>query len=234
MLEEPVTGVRLYEEGGVAQSRVRAGGDSDVAYVRLMSVLLQGSRDVLLLGCGGGSLAGMLHRRGSSVTVVDVNPVSFELARTFFWMPPDVSCVSGDARDFLAAPGRTFDAIGVDVGGPRFSYTAVLNPVAVGDACRALRTGGRIAVNISLEAPDDPVPGRIADRFAAEGLAVWVLSEPPHSNEVNAVIVASRRPERPSDLASLAGEGWSLARLGEGRNRQLTRGGAQRSVEADA
>jgi SAM-dependent methyltransferase len=218
----------------VAQSRVRAGGEADVAYVRLMSALLQGSRDVLLLGCGGGSLAGMLHRRGSAVTVVDLNPVSFELARTFFWMPPDIACLAADARDFLSASGRTFDAIGVDVGGPRFSYTAVLNPVAVADACRALRAGGRIAVNISLEAPDDPVPGRIADRFAAEGLAVWVLSEPPHSDEVNAVILVSDRPETPSNLASLAGDGWSLAHLGTRRRRQRPRGLLRRRMGADA
>src|SRR5262249_5669889 len=84
VLEDPVTGARLYEEGRVAQSRVLPGGEADVLYIRLMASLLTGSPAALLLGCGGGSLASMLCRRGSRVAVVEVNPISFQLARTFF------------------------------------------------------------------------------------------------------------------------------------------------------
>jgi SAM-dependent methyltransferase len=218
--EERATGARLYDEDGVAQSRVRAGGEADVAYIRLMAALLEGSSDALLLGCGGGSLASMLRRRGSSVTVVDLNPVSFVLARVFFWMPPEVVCVAADARDFLRTQDRMFDAIGIDIGGPRFSYTAALDASTVAGARRALRHCRRIAINISLEAPDDPVPGRIAERFAAEGLEVWLLSESPDQSEVNTIILASDRSERPSELTALAGGTWSLAKLGAPRRRQ--------------
>ena len=177
VLEDPSTGARLYEEGGVSQSRVLAGGEADVAYVRLMAALLEGGADVLLLGCGGGALATMLHRRGSRVTVVEVNPISFQLARTFFWMPSGIECITADVREFVCPQRRTFDAIGIDVGGPRFSYEEVLAPATIARVRRALRAGGRVAVNISLEAPDDPVPGRIADRLAAEGLEVWAFTE---------------------------------------------------------
>src|SRR4051794_13005343 len=170
VLEDPATGARLYEEGGVSQSRVLAGGEADVAYVRLMATLLAGTADALVLGCGGGALATMLHQRGSRVTVVETNPISFQLARTFFWMPNGIECITADARQFACPKGRTFDAIGIDVGGPRFSYVEVLPPATIARVRRALRDGGRVAVNISLEAPDDPVPGRIADRLAATGL----------------------------------------------------------------
>ena len=58
------------------------------------------------------------------------------------------------------------------------------------------------------------MPGRIADRFKSDGLDVWLFMESaPDSGEINAVILASARPETPVDLASFAGEEWSLARL---------------------
>jgi SAM-dependent methyltransferase len=222
VLEDPSTGARLYREGGVAQSRVLPGGEADVMYICLMATLLAGGGEVLLLGCGGGALATMLHRRSSRVAVIEVNPISFQLARTFFWMPNGIECITADVRNFVFPQERAFDAIGIDVGGPRFSYEEVLTPAMIARVHRALRAGGRIAVNISLEAPDDPVPGRIADRFAAEGLEVWAFTENPSSDELNVVILASARTEVPSALAALAGEGWSLARLA-GRGRRAPR-----------
>src|SRR5262249_10657540 len=87
IIEKLTTGMRVYREGGVEQSCVLPGGEAGVDYVCLMAALLAGARRALLLGCGGGALGGMLHRRGTTVTVVDSNPISFELARMFFWMP---------------------------------------------------------------------------------------------------------------------------------------------------
>jgi spermidine synthase len=216
VLEDRCTGARHYREGGISQSCVLPGGEAGVEYVRLMAALLEGSASVLLLGCGGGSLGSMLHRGGSRVTILDVNPVSFELARTFFWMPQGVQCIVGDMRAFMRKQARTFDAIGIDVGGPDFSYEQVLDPATIARVRRALRNGGRIAVNISCEAPDDPMPGRIADRFKAAGLDVWVfLEQPAGSGEVNAVILASARRESPSALAAIHEKNWSLGRLTE-------------------
>ena len=74
-------------------------------------------------------------------------------------------------------------AVGIDVGGPHFSYEEVLTPATLARVRRALRPGGRIAVNVSLAAPDDPVPGRIADRLAAGGLEVWAFIERASSDE---------------------------------------------------
>jgi spermidine synthase len=218
VMEDPSTGARLYREGGVMQSCVLAGGEAGVAYVRLMATLLEDSANALLLGCGGGALATMLHRRGSRVTLVEVNAISFQLARVFFWMPNGIECITADMRNFLWAEGRTFEAIGIDVGGPCFSYEAVLEPATIARVRRALSGGGRIAVNISCEVPDDPVPGRIADRFKAEGLDVWAFTENATSSELNVVILASARREAPPALAAIAGEDWALAQL-TGRRR---------------
>lgn len=212
VVEELTTGARSYCEGGVDQSRVLAGGEAGIDYVCLMAKLLVDSDDILLLGCGGGALATMLHRRGRRVTVVDVNPISFQLARTFFWMPNGIECITGDMREFVRHERRTFGAIGIDVGGPRFSYEKVLQPATVAHIKRVLRDGGRIAINISCEEPDDPVPGRIADIFAAEGLDVWLFREETVI-EVNVVILASACREPPAALSGMIDEQWSLARL---------------------
>jgi spermidine synthase len=220
ILEDPSTGARLYREGGVMQSCVLAGGEAGVMYIRLMAALLADGADALLLGCGGGSLATMLHRRGSRVTVVEANPISFQLARTFFWMPNGIECITADVRELVCPRRRTFDAIGIDVGGPCFSYEDVLAPATIAGVRRALRAGGRIAVNISLEASDDPVPGRIADRLAAEGLEVWAFTEKESSEELNVVILASARREAPAALAEIAGENWLLAQLTGRRQRR--------------
>jgi spermidine synthase len=214
VIEDQATGARHYREGGVSQSCVLPGGASGVAYVRLMAALLAEGASTLLLGCGGGSLATMLSRGGSRVTVVEVNPVSFALARTFFWMPGGIECITADMRAFLRRQTRTFEGIGIDVGGPDFSYEAVLDPATIARARRALRNGGRIAVNISCEAHDDPVPGRIAERFRKAGLSTWMFMENASDpRELNAVILASARSERPAALAAVAGADWTLARL---------------------
>jgi len=198
VLEDPATGARLYREGGVFQSRVLAGGEAGVMYIRLMAELLAAGAEVLLLGCGGGALATMLHRRGSRVTVVEVNPISFQVARTFFWMPNGIECITADVRAFMCRQRRTFDVIGIDVGGPHFCYEDVLESATIARVRRALRAGGRIAVNISLEAHDDPVPGRIADRLAAEGLEVWAFTGEESTDELNTVLLATgyRRSSR--------------------------------------
>jgi spermidine synthase len=213
VMEDTRTGERLYQEGGVSQSSVLAGGETGVEYIRLMAALLEGADSALLLGCGGGALATMLQRRGSRVTVVDVNPVSFQLARTFFWMPNGIECVTADMRPYLRRQTRTWDAVGIDVGGPCFSYEEVLRPSTIVHVRRALRPGGRVAVNISCEEPDDPMPGRIAERLKAEGLDVWVFMEQSTAVELNAIILASTRRETPSALTKVAGDGWSVAQL---------------------
>ena len=159
------------------------------------------------------ALATMLQRRGSRVTVVDVNPMSFQLARTFFWMPNGIECVTADMRAYLRRQTRTWDAIGIDVGGPCFSYEKVLQPSTIARVRRAVRPGGRIAVNISCEEADDPMPGRIAERLKAEGLDVWVFMEQSTAVELNAIVLASTRRETASALTKVAGNGWSVAQL---------------------
>ena len=101
--QERKTGARLYLEEGVKQSYVLPGGSPGLDYVRLMVRVLEGAPDIILFGCGGGALASELHNRGCRITVVDDNPISFEIARRYFWMPPSIVCEVGGMAEFLDA-----------------------------------------------------------------------------------------------------------------------------------
>ena len=121
--QERKTGARLYVEEGVKQSYVLPGGSAGLDYVRLMVRVLEGAPDIILFGCGGGALASELHNRGCRVTVVDDNPISFEIARRYFWMPSSIRCVAGGMAEFLEEGWGEYAAIGVDVGGPHSTMT---------------------------------------------------------------------------------------------------------------
>jgi SAM-dependent methyltransferase len=98
------------------QSEADHRGVSLAAYIQAIhSFLRQGkSRNVLMIGCGGGTLATMLRADRVKVTIVDINPRSFEISQRYFHLPRDVECHVGDGRKFLRATARTFDAIVLD------------------------------------------------------------------------------------------------------------------------
>ena len=143
--QERRTGARLYVEEGVKQSYVLPGGSPGLDYVRLMVQVLEGAPDVVLFGCGGGALASELHKRGCRMTVVDDNPISFEIARRYFWMPSSILCEVDGMAEFLERGSGEYAAIGVDVGGPSFDYESTL------DGRKRLASGGRVAVNIARD-----------------------------------------------------------------------------------
>src|SRR6185295_14171285 len=109
-------GTLTYEQKGGNQSTVDANGVSLDAYIHaLYGLALQrpGAR-ILMIGCGGGTLATMLARAGKRVTAVDIDKVSFRLAKRYFGLPPEVECHVGDGLAFLRKTRRRFDTLIVD------------------------------------------------------------------------------------------------------------------------
>ena len=72
------------------------------------------AREVLMIGCGGGTLGTMLSRAGRLVTVVDINPHSIAPAQQYFYLPKDVTCCVEDGASFLKQYPKRFDAIVID------------------------------------------------------------------------------------------------------------------------
>lgn len=98
------------------QSHADRRGISLAGYIHAIYGLLSQARcrDVLMIGCGGGTLATMLRVDGVNVTIVDINEWSFRISRQYFRMPSDVECHVADGRDFLQACSRKYDAIVLD------------------------------------------------------------------------------------------------------------------------
>ena len=91
-------------------------GVSTADYIHAMYAFIRQaeSRHVLMVGCGGGTLATMLRRVGVKVTIVDIDGRNFEIARAYFHMPEDVECYVADGAAFLRRTSRKFDAIVLD------------------------------------------------------------------------------------------------------------------------
>jgi SAM-dependent methyltransferase len=199
VFQERATGARLYHEAGVDQSYVLADGSPGLSYVRLMKRVLTNGHDVLLFGCGGGGLATGLYRNGLRVTVVDYNPISFDIARNYFWMPGQIACVVEDMTTFLQTRPTTYAAIGVDVGGPCFDYEAMFDDPACALLCRRLAGGGRIVINIAGEWAEEETAERIATCLGWGGLDVWICDDAAPTGG-NTVIVAAAQTIREREL----------------------------------
>ena len=186
-------GSRLYFEDGVHQSKAAPDGESHYTYVKLMDALLAPAANILLLGCGGGTLGTMLFRQGKRVTIVDHNPVSFIIARQFFALPAGVSCVVSDFREFLFQSTVQFDGIAIDVGGPGFSFDDEFDARTCQAVRAALAPNGRIAMNMMADHDFDPAPDRIASRLSDRNLPAQIFDEPgiPSRNAIIACV-----PER--------------------------------------
>jgi spermidine synthase len=201
--QERKTGARLYVEEGVKQSYVLPGGSAGLDYVRLMLRVLEGAPDVILFGCGGGALASELHHKGCHVTVVDDNPISFEIARRYFWMPSSIRCVVDGMAEFLEKGNSDFAAIGVDVGGPSFNYEATLNRRTCALLGRRLAIGGRVVINIARDWAQTTTLARIAGRLFDEDLDARLFEEAPRKGR-SAAIVATKQTAETNDVAVVA------------------------------
>ena len=192
IVERKDDGTRLYLEEGIYQSKATPAGELPFQYIRLMAGILKRSTNVLLLGCGGGTLATLLVRAGKAVTVVDHNPISFQIAQRFFGMPEAATCVCADFRQYLGDCATSFDGIAIDVSGPGFSTGREFD-LATCNLIRArLYERGRITMNVPVESDIDAAPDRIAARLAGNSMRAWVFDHPGH-DERNVILAC--RPE---------------------------------------
>lgn len=192
IVEKKADGTRLYVEEGFLQSQATCQGDTPFQYIRLMLGILHQANNVLLLGCGGGTLATQLIRAGKSVHIVDRNPLSFQIAQRYFGMPENIPHTTADFISFLRETSDTYDAIAIDVSGPGFAINRTFDNVSCDLIRSRLATAGRIAMNTTAESDIDPWPDRIAARLAGNSHTSWLFDH-PGEGEHNVIIAC--RPE---------------------------------------
>src|SRR5258707_5334151 len=85
-------GTRVYFEEGIRQSQATPDGESVFTYVKLMDELLSRSEQILVLGCGGGTLSTQQLTLGNRFTLRDINPLRIVLRRQNFHLPDQCLC----------------------------------------------------------------------------------------------------------------------------------------------
>jgi spermidine synthase len=133
------------------------------------------AKKILLIGCGGGTLATMLARsragatmlaRGrADITMLDVDPLSFELARRYFHLPDSVTCHVADGAKFLRAGTERYDAIVLDAFGVGGAPRHLMRKSFFASVKARLSRSGIFLINCLAEDDEDRAPDRIGFRL---------------------------------------------------------------------
>jgi spermidine synthase len=194
------TGTLTYLQRGGYQSQVDADGTSLASYIHALYglALQRPGRRLLMIGCGGGTLATMLDREGFAVTVVDIDPAAVALARRHFGLPATVRAEIGDGLRFLQRTRRRFDILVVDA----FVGERVPPQFLGEDFCQAagrvLRPDGTLLFNVCLDTRRDRTADDLALALRRSGWKVRILDD-HRAAERNAIVLggavgALRRP----------------------------------------
>jgi 2-polyprenyl-3-methyl-5-hydroxy-6-metoxy-1,4-benzoquinol methylase len=162
------TGSISYWQEGDHQSQADKNGVSLAEFMHAIFGLLRQAkcRRVLMIGCGGGTLATMLHRVGVEVTIVDIDPSSFEVARQYFHMPNEIECHVADGRAFLRKGATPYDAVVLDAFSKQVVPTHLLSPSFFALVKSRMRPRGSVfLINLIVADDDDPLPFRVVENM---------------------------------------------------------------------
>lgn len=180
------------------QSLADRRGVSLAAYIHVMYGFLRRKRagKILLIGCGGGTLATMLHRSGAQVTMLDVDPLSFELARRYFHLPAGVACHVADGARFLRDSDQRWDGIVLDAFGKNGVPRHLLRDTFFADVKARLGASGMFLINLIAADDDDRRPDRIGFRLKQIFSRV-TLCDAEGELDRNVVLLAGRVKDLP-------------------------------------
>jgi len=192
IIRDDTTGKVSYWQGEYHQSAADRNGVSTADYIHAMYFFLMqaGARDVLMIGCGGGTLATMLVRSQVQVTVVDLHKFSFDIARKYFQLPETVTCHVADGIQYLKANRARHDAIVLDAFGKDGMPAAFMEPSFFKLARARLKERASLfLMNVIVEDDDDRTPDILVGAMRAEWGRVRLLDTDGWTDR-NAVIAA--------------------------------------------
>ena len=184
------TGSLVYWLRGGNQTAIDASGRSLDTYIHALYALLaqRKAKRVAMIGCGGGVLGRMLKRDGWEVTIVDIDPRSFDLARKHFGLQESVTCRATDGLAFLQKSRRTYDALIVDA----FIGEKIPAHLTTDEFCAAARKrlskDGLLLMNVCLNDRKDLTADDLAARFKRGGWSVRLLDQ--RGGPRNALVLA--------------------------------------------
>ena len=194
------TGTVTFWQKRLNQSTGDGSGISLADYIHAMYGFLRQvkAKSVLMIGCGGGTLATMLHAKGVRVVIVDIEPRAFEIAREYFHMPEAVECHVADGVAFLKRTKERFDAVVLDAYGDEGIPGHFLTPKFFDLVKSKSARGALFMMNIMVKSDDDRTPDRIGETTRKTWRGVRLLDAEGWIDR-NAVLVAGavrelRRP----------------------------------------
>jgi spermidine synthase len=128
LVTEDERGLRalLFDRGGVRQSVVKVGDPDhlELAYAKVVPVglaLVEAPKRILVVGLGGGTVPGFLHKHypRTRIDVVDIDPVVVDVAKRFFGFREDenLRAYVDDGRKFIERCRDPYDIIFLDAFG---------------------------------------------------------------------------------------------------------------------
>jgi len=214
IVQNNATGRVSYWQAEYNQSVSDDAGTSLADYIHAMYGFLRqaGSRDVLMIGCGGGTLATMLARSGVAVTIADIDALSFKIARDYFHMPDAIACHVADGAAFLRRRTHRYDAIVLDAFGESGMPKKFARPEFFALAASRLKRGGLFLMNVIVADDDDRAPDNLARAMKSAWRTVRILDSEGYDDR-NAVLAAGpvARLKRPRLLLAPRGRKKKMA-----------------------
>jgi hypothetical protein len=182
-----------YWLGRGPQSLADRGGISLAPYIHALYGFVRQARPktILLIGCGGGTLATMLAKSGAAITMVDVDPLSFDLARRYFHLPKSIACHVIDGAAFLRATPQCYDAIVLDAWGETGVPRHLMRGTFFELVKSRLVRGGIFLINMIAADDDDKKPDRLGWRLKQAFAAVRVCDAEGELDR-NVLLVAAK------------------------------------------
>jgi len=186
-----------YYQNGCSHSEADMEGISTCAYVHVMYSIIRQSQAqrVLMIGCAGGTLATMLYNLGCEVTVVDINPHAFTLARRYFNMPEEVTCITEDGWSYILNTPHRYDAIVVDAFGSDGNVAGqFILPDFFRTARDVLAYSGIVLMNVIVNHDFDMLADRIALNMELAEIPA-VLFDWSRSTDRNIIVAGGRNSD---------------------------------------
>jgi spermidine synthase len=192
IVQDNRTGKVSYWQKDYHQSASDARGISTADYIHAMYFFLHQvkAKTVLMIGCGGGTLATMLHSQGVKVAIVDIHKLSFDIARDYFHLPADIPCHVADGIAYLKKHRQRHDAIILDAFGEGGMPAQFMQPAFFKLAKSRLKPRNALfLMNVIVADDDDSTPDDLVRTMRAQWRGVRLLDTDGWVDR-NAVIAA--------------------------------------------
>jgi spermidine synthase len=191
VLRNRQTGAIVYWQDSAYQSEADDRGVSLATYVHALYGLIRqrNCKDVLLIGCGGGTLGTMLSASDTRVMMIDVNAWSFALAKQYFSLPASIECLVADGMEYLKSSSRRFDAIILDAYQESKIPVQFFGESFAKTVAARLNPEGLFLANVFVSHDLDDAADRFAGAFQKSGQCVRLLDQ-SNSPDRNVIVTA--------------------------------------------